>query len=163
MYFSEYDSPIGTLTLTSNGNDLTGVFMHSKAGLTRRDELPVFLQAKDWLNRYFRGERPAPTSLPLSPSGTAFQIMVWQILLSIPYGESRTYGDIAREIAAVFNKDRMSPQAIGSAVGRNPISIIIPCHRILGAGGKLTGYAGGLAAKTILLRHEGISFQEETQ
>ena len=92
---------------------------------------------------------------PVAPEGTDFQKLVWKLLLEIPFGETRTYGQIAREVARRMGRQKMSPQAIGGAVGRNPISIIIPCHRVVGSGGQLTGYAGGLDKKKWLLRHEG--------
>ena len=102
-----------------------------------------------WLDEYFRGNIPNPNILPLSPAGTSFQRKVWDLLLTIPYGETTTYGTIAKTISL-----SMSAQAIGGAVSRNPISIIIPCHRCLGANGRLTGYAGGLSNKKWLLHHE---------
>ena len=115
---------------------------------------PVPEAVKQWLDDYFLGH-PGEVSFPLKPKGTVFQQQVWQILLGIPYGHTRTYGDIAREMAALTGKKKMSAQAIGQAVGKNPISILIPCHRVVGAGGKLTGYAGGLENKVWLLEHEG--------
>lgn len=152
--FTVYHSPVGPLWLTSDGNSLTGLWMREITG-TRPDEaLPVFQAARRWLDCYFRGEQLPTGTLPLSPAGTAFQRLVWDILLTIPYGETRTYGDIANEAAIRLGKGRMSPQAAGGAVGRNPISIIIPCHRVIGADGSLTGYAGGIEKKEWLLRHE---------
>lgn len=162
---TEYSSPLGTLLLTSDGVSLTGLWMDTQprpsTELSKKDDLPVFRRTKEWLDAYFRGEKPSVSTLPLAPYGTTFQKQVWSILLQIPYGESRTYGDIAREIAARRGIRRMSAQAVGGAVGRNPISIIIPCHRCMGANGQLTGYAGGLGKKRWLLRHEGITFKEE--
>lgn len=153
MFFTVYPSPLGNLTLTSDGNSLTGLWMDTqplpKADRIRRDDLPVFHLTQKWLDAYFLGNAPDPATLPLSPGGTAFQRKVWHILLSIPYGETVTYGAIARQISPT-----MSSQAVGGAVGRNPISIIIPCHRVVGAKGLLTGYTGGLEYKKWLLRHE---------
>ena len=114
---------------------------------------PVLCKAAAWLDGYFEG-RVEPVPVPLAPSGTAFQQRVWKRLLQIPYGNVITYGDIAREMERETGR-RMSAQAVGGAVGSNPISILIPCHRVVGAGGKLTGYAGGLDKKTWLLCHEG--------
>lgn len=155
MYSTEYASPLGILLLTSDGYALTGLWMQTQSRpqmeLTRRDCLPLFAQVRLWLDQYFMGAMPEIT-FPLSPAGTDFQGKVWEILLRIPYGKTITYGDIAREIAP-----NMSAQAVGGAVGRNPISIIIPCHRVIGANGQLTGYTGGLDKKIWLLRHEGCS------
>lgn len=156
MYFTEYDSPIGTLLLTCRENGLTGLWMNRlpPEDGCRREDHPIFLEAKRWLDSYFRGENP-PVTVPLAPEGTPFRQQVWQLLRDIPYGESRSYGDLARQMAAIFGKETMSAQAIGQAVGSNPISIFIPCHRVVGAKGQLTGYAGGIDKKIWLLRHEG--------
>ena len=116
---------------------------------------PILENTKLWLDAYFQGQIPQ-VSLPLAPEGTPFQRLVWDILLTIPYGETRSYGSIAREVAQQLGKAAMSAQAVGGAVGRNPISIVIPCHRCVGAKGQLTGYAGGLERKAWLLRHEGL-------
>jgi methylated-DNA-[protein]-cysteine S-methyltransferase len=113
----------------------------------------LLLQAARWLDGYFAGH-PAPVTFTIKPTGTAFQQRIWKRLLEIPYGQVITYGDIAREMELETGK-RMSAQAVGGAVGSNPISILIPCHRVVGAGGKLTGYAGGIDKKIWLLQHEG--------
>lgn len=157
--FTKYDSPLGQFLLTAETDALTGLWMdtHPQGEMTRRDELPVFADARNWLDRYFAGDSPAPNEIPLCPAGTAFQRQVWEILLRIPYGETVTYGQIAKQIGG----KSMSAQAVGQAVGRNPISIIIPCHRVVGVNRKLTGYAGGLDKKIWLLRHEGW-LKEET-
>lgn len=158
--FTRYDSPLGELLLTAEHNALTGLYMntqpHPHTEMPRRDDLPVFLLVRNWLDRYFSGRAPSPEEIPICPAGTVFQRQVWDILLRIPYGETVTYGQIAKHIGG----KAMSAQAVGQAVGRNPISILIPCHRVVGAKGKLTGYAGGLDKKIWLLRHEG-SLQEE--
>lgn len=112
-------------------------------------------QAKNWLDRYFAGEAPTPDELTLAPRGTEFRMKVWRILCEIPYGKTTTYGDIAKQIAAEEGKKTMSSQAVGGAVGHNPISIIIPCHRVVGSTGSLTGYAGGIKRKMALLELEG--------
>lgn len=110
---------------------------------------------KTWLEQYFTGENPNPKELPLAPKGSEFQELVWRYLCEIPYGEVITYGELARKVAVQMGKQHMSAQAIGGAVGRNPISIIIPCHRVVGADGSLTGYAGGVEKKRMLLELEG--------
>ena len=150
MDYCEYPSPVGTLYLTADPGGLTGLWMHPEM----TEDYPVFAQAKNWLDSYFSGN-PADISFPLNPHGTAFQKQVWELLLTIPYGETTTYGSLAREMARRCGREKMSAQAVGQAVGANPISILIPCHRVVGANGRLTGYAGGLDKKEWLLRHEG--------
>ena len=150
-----YDSPIGILALSSNGQFLTGLHFSGQKHFDEKtlqntitnNDLPVFKTTQEWLNRYFDGENPNPDELPLSPSGSPFQMKVWETLRSIPYGNTITYGDLAKQLDT-------SPRAIGNAVGRNPIGIIIPCHRVIGATGQLTGFAGGLERKIWLLEHE---------
>ena len=163
-YISEYPSPLGLISLIQSGDALTGLFQPGqKAGLPEdaiRMDTPLLRQVGLWLDRYFAGEIPGPLPVPLRPEGTPFARRVWEILLTIPYGESRTYGAIAAEIGAELGKPRMSAQAVGNAVGRNPIGILIPCHRVLGHDGRLTGYAGGLEKKRFLLDLEGISYTE---
>ncbi|MDR1572730.1 MAG: methylated-DNA--[protein]-cysteine S-methyltransferase [Clostridiales Family XIII bacterium] len=163
-YATTHPSPIGLLTLACDGDNLVGLWTEGQKyhgdtipeAMTERDEMPVFHAAKQWLDRYFAGEKPACSELPLAPIGGAFRQGVWRILCEIPYGEVITYGDIAKQTAASMHRKSMSAQAVGGAVGRNPISIIIPCHRVVGANGNLTGYAGGLAAKLRLLELEGV-------
>lgn len=158
MFYMEVDSPVGKLLLVSDGAYLTGLYPGKtpRGDLILREDLPVLRAAVHWLEGYFAGETESVPDLPLKPEGTVFQKRVWEILLTIPRGEVRTYGDIARQLAAEMGKENMSAQAVGQAVGRNPISIIIPCHRCVGAGGRLTGYAWGLPMKQWLLRHEGL-------
>ena len=160
-YRTTYPSPLGELTLASDGVSLTGLWIKGQkyfGGDAQRwevqENLPVFAAVSRWLDDYFAGEEPDPAELPLNPSGTAFRQAVWQDLLTIPYGETVTYGELAGRIGCG------SPRAVGSAVGRNPISIIIPCHRVLGADGSLTGYAGGIECKRWLLAHEELSRQQ---
>ena len=150
MDYCEYVSPVGTLYLTADEGGLTGIWMHP----IKTEDFPILSQAKAWLDGYFSGN-PAEVPCSLNPHGTPFQKQVWQILLTIPYGQTTTYSAIAREMAQRTGKEKMSAQAVGQAVGANPISILIPCHRVVGAKGKLTGYAGGLDKKEWLLRHEG--------
>ena len=159
MYVSRYDSPIGELLLTCTDRGLTGLYMNRE--VSRQEEHPVFQQTAAWLDAYFRGENPTMT-VPLELEGTAFQKAIWKILLTIPYGETRSYGSIAKELAGLMGKEKMSAQAVGQAVGRNPVSILVPCHRVVGSDGKLTGYAGGMENKIWLLEHESRQRMGET-
>lgn len=155
-------SPIGPITIRSNGAALTGLWFAEPSGTVsgamRREDFILRMTA-DWLDGYFAGKAPRSRSIPLSPSGTVFQKLVWEELLKIPYGRTATYGRIAAAVAARMGKPRMSAQAVGGAVGSNPISILIPCHRVLGADRRLTGYAGGLERKMALLDLEGIPYK----
>lgn len=157
-YTTRYSSPLGKIILVSNGTALTELDFAedvSAASATRtQKDLPVFEEVSRWLDVCFAGRDPGALP-PLAPHGTAFQQAVWKILRRIPYGTTTTYGRIAAHIAAARG-GRMSAQAVGGAVGRNPISILIPCHRVIGADGSLTGYAGGLDKKEYLLRLEGV-------
>jgi len=158
-----YDSPVGELTLAARDGKLMGLWIRGqkyflgslKEETMQREDESVFCRTKAWLDDYFAGKRPEPHSLPLAPVGSEFRRAVWDILLTIGYGETMTYGDVAKEMARQQGKTHMSAQAVGGAVGHNPISIIIPCHRVVGADGSLTGYAGGVGIKERLLRHEG--------
>lgn len=156
-YFTIYSSPLGLLYLTAGEDGLTGLTFSAPDALPQWDGHPAFRPVRQWLDDYFRGAQPPIAALPLCLKGTKFQLAVWESLTQIPYGKTRTYGEIAKALS-----QNMSPQAVGQAVGANPISILIPCHRVVGAGGKLTGYAWGLEKKIWLLRHEGI-LKEETQ
>lgn len=164
IHTREIPSPLGLLTAASDGRSLVGLwfegqrhFGFSLEGPTEEaPEDPVLTATERWLSRYFRGEAPNPAEIPLSPSGTAFQRQVWEILGRIPYGKTLTYG----QIAARLGGNAMAARAVGGAVGKNPISILIPCHRVLGAGGRLTGYAGGIEKKKALLTLEGISYRD---
>lgn len=160
LYTAHYDSPLGGMTLVSDGTALVGLYFDGQKyfaeGLDAKrtqKNLPVFEEALRWLDVYFSGRKPDFTP-PTAPAGTAFQQSVWEILRTIPYGETTTYGAIARRIEQNTGC-RMSAQAVGGAVGRNPISILIPCHRVVGTNGSLTGYAGGIDKKERLLRWEG--------
>ena len=163
-YTARYESVIGPMILASDGRNLVGLWNEGqkyfaatlKENFAEKPELPVFADTKKWLDAYFAGEQPAISSLPLAPSGSEFRQAVWKKLCGIPYGTCVTYGSIAREIAHNMGKKTMSGQAVGGAVGHNPISIIIPCHRVIGANGNLTGYAGGIDKKIRLLTHEGL-------
>ena len=159
-----YDSPIGRFLLTARDGALTGLWIEGqkyflgalkKEELTEGGDLQVLRDAKRWLDRYFAGEKPAIQELPLKPEGSDFRRQVWDILCRIPYGQVTTYREIAGEIAGSRGLDHMSSQAVGGAVGHNPISVIIPCHRVVGTDGSLTGYAGGMDRKIKLLELEG--------
>lgn len=158
--FTVYDSPLGRLWLESNGETLTGLWFDGQkyapevSSYTPGEALtPVLEETVRWLDEYFAGKKP--TSAPaLSPEGTEFQKQVWELLLEIPYGETTTYGELARKIAEKRDVTKMSAQAVGNAVGRNPISLIIPCHRVIGSDGSLTGYAAGVDKKARLLQLE---------
>lgn len=159
-FVTRLPSPVGELTLASDGEALTGLWIagqkYHSAGLgpeTREASLPVFTAAGEWLARYFAGERPEPGGLPLAPRGSEFRRRVWRQLLEIPPGEVRSYGEIARLLGA-------GARAVGGAVGHNPISIVIPCHRVAGSDGSLTGYAAGLDVKLRLLRLEGVKLRQ---
>ncbi len=158
-----YSSPLGRYMMTSDGDNIIGLWLEGQKHFAvtfenniKKENLPVFTAAKDWLDKYFAGEKPSISQLPLAPQGGEFRQSVWAILCKIPYGEVITYGEIAKKIAAQMNRKSMSSQAVGGAVGHNPISIIIPCHRVIGANGNLTGYAGGIHIKIKLLKHEGV-------
>lgn len=162
-YLSLYQSPVGELTLASDGENLTGLWMEGQKyfGSTleprteMREDLEIFQSAGQWLDAYFSGGKPEISDLSLKPAGSGFRMEVWRILCGIPYGTVTTYGEIAKELAEKKRKKTMSAQAVGGAVGHNPISIIIPCHRVVGADGSLTGYAGGIDKKIQLLKLEG--------
>lgn len=159
-YTMNYQSPLGEILLASDGEALTGLWFQGQkyfpdafSDKNQTGEPEVFNRVKDWLDAYFRGENPERTFL-LAPKGSQFRQKVWDILLKVPYGETTTYGRIAKEMKEETGKSSMSAQAVGGAVGHNPISIIIPCHRVLGSGGDLTGYAGGIEKKKWLLNLE---------
>ncbi len=155
-----YDSPLGGITMASNGEAVTGLwfdgqkYFASTLGKEHEEKmLPVFEQADRWLDLYFGGSEPDFLP-PLSIKTTEFRKAVWEILLTIPYGETRTYKEIAQIVAGQKGLSQMSAQAVGGAVGHNPISLMIPCHRVIGSDGSLTGYAGGIEKKIWLLEME---------
>lgn len=165
QYLWEYSSDeCGKLEMYSDGKVLTslGFAKHNRGEVCEKKEkeyLPVFQCTCEWLDCYF--SKRVPDFLPqMSANGTPFQKMIWKMLLEIPYGKLVTYGDLAKRAAREMGKEKMSAQAVGGAVGRNPIAIIIPCHRVVGAGGNLTGYAGGLDKKIELLRVEGVDMSK---
>lgn len=154
MYKNHYASPIGTIRLEADDAGLTGLWFAEAVSHEEECNLPVFNDTKRWLAIYFSGKEP-DFRVPFHYHGTDFQNTVWDILCTIPYGKVVTYGDIAKQIAAQRGIRRMSAQAVGGAVGSNPISIIVPCHRVIGANGNLVGYGGGLDKKIALLKTEG--------
>lgn len=170
MYYKTcYKSSIGNITLACDSNQsLIGLWFEGqkyfeagiKDEIIPKNNLEIFEKTEDWLKRYFAGKKPETSEVPLAPVGNEFRQEVWQILCEIPYGKVVTYGDIAKKIAQKRGLTKMSAQAVGGAVGHNPISIIIPCHRVVGANGNLTGYAGGIDIKTKLLGLEGIKIEE---
>lgn len=164
QYTSKYQSPLGEILIVADEIGITGLwFVGQKYFALYLDkeneekEIPVLKDAKKWLDIYFSGKEPN-FKLPLHFKGTKFQNEVWKILYSIPYGKTMTYGEIANILAKRKGLKRMSAQAVGGAVGHNQISIIVPCHRVVGSNGSLTGYAGGIERKKYLLEHEKDGF-----
>ncbi|WP_407453447.1 methylated-DNA--[protein]-cysteine S-methyltransferase [Methanobrevibacter sp.] len=155
-YSTTYTSPLGEMLIVSDGEYVCGVWFYGQKhfpsfdNLIQDDDLAIFKKVKIWFDDYFNGKNPK-IDFKLKPEGTHFRLKVWKILSEIPYGETLTYGEIARKIS-----NEMSAQAVGGAVGHNPIAILIPCHRVLGSNGKLTGYAAGIDKKIELLKIEKI-------
>lgn len=161
-YIYYYDSPLGGITVSSNGSQITGLWFDGQKyfGDTlpkdyEEKDLPIFEEAKRWLDIYFSGEAPDFTP-PLKMDTTPFRKAIWEIMLTIPFGQTMTYGGIADRIAKQKGIAKVSAQAVGGAVGHNAISLIIPCHRVVGSNGSLTGYAGGIEKKVQLLTMEKI-------
>lgn len=160
MALATIESPVGAITLASRAEGLAGLWIEGQKyhgrtlGRVMADGSEHIERARAWLKSYFAGEIPT-VEVALAPVGSEFQMLVWDILREIPYGALTTYGDIAREVEARRGGRRTSALAVGGAVGHNPISIIVPCHRVVGADGSLTGYAGGLGTKRALLELEG--------
>ncbi|MBQ8358310.1 MAG: methylated-DNA--[Oscillospiraceae bacterium] len=164
MYYCyTYPSPVGKITVASNEKSIVGLWIEKQKYYMdvlenkayQEKETDAIRLAKVWLDKYFNNEKPPIDGLPMEFIGSDFRKQIWRILAEIPYGEVITYGDVAKQIAKEKGLAAMSAQAVGGAVGRNPISIIIPCHRVVGANGSLTGYAGGIDIKTRLLAFEG--------
>ncbi len=161
-YQTEYKSPLGDISICCDEQEnIVGLwfngqkyFCNINGKIIRKDKLKIFNITKNWLDKYFKGENPDIKNIPLKLIGTDFQKKVWTILHKIPYGTTTTYGNIAKQIAKQNNITKMSAQAVGGAVGHNPIAIIIPCHRVIGKNGKLTGYAAGIDKKQKLLELE---------
>ena len=165
-FLQHYNSPLGGILLAADEIGLTGLWFDGQKYFARdlpaehvEQNTPVLSEAKRWLDIYFTGREPDFT-LPLHPIGSVFRQAVWEILLQIPYGQTTTYGEIARQLAAKLGLPRMSAQAVGGAVGHNEVSIIIPCHRVVGTSGSLTGYAGGIDKKVKLLELEHTDMTE---
>ncbi len=167
MYYqTTYPSPLGLITLAcdNDGQNLVGLWTEGQKyhgdtiseAITEKNDISLFETTKKWLDRYFAGENPDIFELPLAPIGGQFRQGVWSILREIPYGEVITYGSIAKKMAEKMGRKSMSSQAVGGAVGHNPISIIVPCHRVVGSNGSLTGFAGGISMKIKLLELEGV-------
>ncbi len=163
QFTNHYSSPLGNILLAADHKGLTGLWFEGQKHFARQLDphhtdrnLPVFNETKRWLDIYFEGKKPNFTP-PLHLIGSAFQLDVWKQLQNIPYGKTTTYGKIAQEIAHQRGVKSMSAQAVGGAVGHNPISIIVGCHRVVGANGNLTGYAGGINKKIALLQLEDVS------
>ncbi|UEA32110.1 methylated-DNA--[protein]-cysteine S-methyltransferase [Granulicatella elegans] len=160
MFESRIQTPLGEVRLRSDGNSLTGLWFVGQVNDAKdnhdieiKDDLPIFGQVESWLENYFSGKQ-IPITIPLKPKGTVFQERVWQLLQEIPYGETMTYGEMAQRMAKEKGVETYSAQAVGQAVGKNPISVFIPCHRVIGKNGALTGYAGGVHRKEQLLNLE---------
>lgn len=164
FYQLQYDSMVGKIYLLAKDDALVGLWIEGQQyafqkyqmeHIEVKDNHPVLIQTIKWLDDYFSGKKPSVKELRLEPSGTLFQQRVWELLRNIPYGQTTTYGEIAQKLLERYGYSRMSAQAVGAAVGHNPISIIIPCHRVIGSNGSLVGYAGGLDMKRMLLTLEG--------
>lgn len=168
IYTTEYKSPLGKILLASKNNKLIGLWIEGqkyylaglKEDICENNDDKILIKTKNWLNRYFNKQKPNINELELAPIGSIFRKSVWKILCKIPYGKVITYGTIAKEIAKENGLKNFSAQAVGGAVGHNPISIIIPCHRVIGRNGNLTGYAGGIDKKRFLLEHENVDLSK---
>ena len=164
-FYCTYPTPLGAALVTATADALTGLWFvdrqlylpseKEQASWIKRTDLPVLQATHDWLNAYFNGDKPL-FDLKLAPAGSDFRQAVWNLLLKIPYGQTTTYGKLASEVQIIQSRIRPpAAQAVGGAVGHNPISLVIPCHRVVGANGQLTGYGGGLDRKEALLKLEG--------
>ncbi len=168
IYKSYYQSPIGKLLLASKENKLIGLWIEGqkyylgnlKEELQENNTEEILIKTKKWLDRYFDDKKPEISELELAPIGSEFRNNVWKLLCKIPYGKITTYKSIAENVTKIMNRKQMSAQAIGGAVGHNPISIIIPCHRVIGTDGSLTGYAGGIDKKIKLLKLEKVDLKD---
>ena len=168
IYTTTYKSPVGNLLIAEKDNKLVGLWIENqkyylsdfKEEIEEKADIEILIKTTKWLDRYFSGEKPDINELEMNPVGSEFRKSVWEILKKIPYGEVVTYNDIAKELAKKRGLKKMSAQAVGGAVGHNPISIIIPCHRVVGANGSLTGYAGGIKKKIYLLEHEKVNMDK---
>ncbi len=164
MFKSYYNSNLGKIIIVADNRYIYGLYFDNQKYLPENLEKleinnnsPIIKQVKLWLEEYFNGKKPNLENLPIKLIGSEFKMLVWSVLKTIPYGKTITYGEIAKTLAKKTNKEKISARAVGNAVGHNPISIIIPCHRVIGANGKITGYAGGIDKKIALLKLEGIN------
>lgn len=168
VYTCNYDSPVGRLLLAEKAGALVGLWIEGQKYFLgsvqeeteERADSAVLNRAKEWLDYYFGGEKPPVSALKLAPAGSEFRKAVWSALCEIPYGRITTYGEITKKLAVSRGISKKAAQAVGGAVAHNPISIIIPCHRVVGVNGNLTGYAGGLDKKVWLLAHEGVEVSD---
>ena len=168
IYTSNYKSPVGSILIASKDNKLIGLWIENQKHylsnyneeISQKENIEILEKTKKWLDRYFNGEKPKIDELDINPIGSEFRKNVLEILKNIPYGEVTTYNDIAKKIAKQKGIAKMSAQAVGGAVGHNPISIIVPCHRVLGVNKNITGYGGGLHLKRELLKIEKIEWSE---
>ena len=161
-----YETPfMGRVMVAATNQAIVGLWMEGqkyfgasmpRGIVTENSDHPLIRKAFSWLDRYYAGEKPATSELPFEPQGSEFRQVIWKLLCEIPYGQTSTYGELAEKAAELMGKEHMASLAVGGAVGHNPISVIIPCHRVVGANGSLTGYAGGLDKKIALLKHEGV-------
>lgn len=166
LRFTTLESPIGELTAVGNGEAVCGLWFQKHRYMNeylgeepvRDDDDPVLKQLASWLDAYFAKKRPAIGELPLEAHGSEFRQAVWEALKQIPYGETVSYGEISQQIAK--ERGKASPRSVGGAVGHNPISIVVPCHRVVGANGSLTGFGGGIKSKVALLEHEGVDMSK---
>lgn len=156
-YFTTYNSPLGELTITSNGNSINEIMLNKNINnvLVKKPDLPIFIDTKNWLDDYFSRKNPDINRLKLNPTGTPYQKEIWKILSTVSYGKTTTYGEVAKKYEEITN-NHTSPRAVGGAVGKNPILIAIPCHRVIGKNGKLTGFSAGIENKIKLLKIENI-------
>ncbi len=164
---SYYNSPLGKIIIVADNASVYGVYFDSQKHLPENledyeinDNILAIKEVKNWLDEYFEGKNPSVKNLSIKLIGSEFKLLVWSVLKTIPYGKTLTYGEIAQMLSKKMNKEKMSARAVGSAVGHNPISIIIPCHRVLGKNNKITGYAGGINKKIELLKLEGINVEK---
>ena len=164
-YIHKIKSPVGVLTISSDGQNISGLWIEGQKYFAKTLEkefsqktLPIFEDVRKWLDIYFSGKKP-DFMPPLMPKGSSFQKSIWNNLCKIPYGKTTTYGEIAAHLEMENKGKHTSARAVGGAVGRNPISLLIPCHRVIGKNGNLTGYAGGIATKIKLLKLEGVSME----
>ena len=163
-YYLKYPSFVGKLTVVSDENSIVGLYIEGQKyffdkEMILNEEIPVLKSAVNWLDKYFDGKKPNISDISLNLCGSEFRKLVWNILCDIPYGSVVTYGEIAKKVARIKGKKYMSAQAIGGAISHNPISIIVPCHRVIGVNGNLTGYASGINVKKKLLEFEKVDME----